>query len=68
MKTMRSMLQPEKNAVAKVAASGSYVDRHCEVGIPRAAPFKAITVPRLELVASVIGVRLSKFVGKALTC
>ena len=33
---------------------------------PRVAPLKVITVPRLKLVASEIGVRLSKFVGNSL--
>ena len=33
---------------------------------PRVAPLKVITVRRLELVAAVIGVRLSKFVGNSL--
>ena len=33
---------------------------------PHIAPLKVITVPRLELVAAVIGVQLSKFVGNSL--
>ena len=33
---------------------------------PRIAPLKVINVPRLELVATVIGVQLSKFVGNSL--
>ena len=33
---------------------------------PHVAPLKVITVPRIELVAAVMGVRLSKFVGNSL--
>ena len=33
---------------------------------PRFSPLKVITFPRLELVAAVIGVRISKFVGNSL--